>query len=138
MNRYLRASLLAPLVTPLLYCAATLGAAALDPVRRPGITQNLLGGIGVVFAFASPFAYAATFCAALPALWLIRRFGRLTIVRTVLVGAVVGAGVAIALAPSLHRDPVSVSLAPWHGAALGAASAAAWWRLARPSTVPKP
>jgi hypothetical protein len=127
---FVRASLIAPLMAPLLYCMASLTVAIADPVRRDSVGQNLAGGVALVFAFGAPVAYAATFGAGLPALWLMRRFGSLTIGRTVLVGVVVGVAVAAALAPSLRGDLVSVPLAPWHGGLLGAVAAAVWWRIA--------
>ena len=130
MTPFLRASLIAPLTAPFLYCLASLAAAAADPVRRAWMGQNLAGGMALVFAFGAPVAYAATFGAGLPALWLMRRAGSLTIGRTVLVGVVVGFGVAAALAPWLRGDLVSVPLAPWHGGLLRAAAAAVWWWIA--------
>jgi hypothetical protein len=101
-----------------------------DPLRRASIGQNLAGGVGLVFAFGAPVAYAATLGLGLPALWLMRRFGSLTIGRTILVGVVVGFGIAAALAPWLRGDLVSVPLARWHGGCLGAAAAAVWWWIA--------
>jgi hypothetical protein len=130
MMTFVRASLIAPLTVPLLYCMASLAAEVADPNRRAGAGQNLASGVALVFAFGSPVAYAATLGAALPALWLIRRFGRLTIGRTVLVGVVVGVGVAAALGPALRGDLISVPLAPGHGGLLGAAAAAVWWWIA--------
>ena len=130
MTPFVRASLIAPLTAPLLYCTASLAVAVADPVRRASVGQNLAGGVALVFAFGAPVAYAATFGAGLPALWLMRRFGSLTTVRTVLVGVVVGFGIAAALGPALRGDLVSVPLAPWHGGLLGAAAAAVWWWIA--------
>jgi hypothetical protein len=130
MTPFVRASLIAPLTAPLLYCVASLAVAVADPVRRTWVAHNLASGVALVFAFGAPVAYAATFGAGLPALWLMRRFGSLTIGRTVLVGVVVGFGIAAALAPGLRGGLVSVPLAPWHGGVLGAATAAVWWRLA--------
>jgi hypothetical protein len=131
MTPFTRASLIAPLTAPLLYLVATLAGAAADPARRALIGQNLVGAAVIVFAFGAPVAYAATVGAGLPALWLIRRLGSsLTIGRTVLVGVVVGVGIAVALNPWLRGDLVSVPLAPWHGGLLGAATSAAWWWIA--------
>jgi hypothetical protein len=130
MTPFVRASLIAPLTAPLLYLVGSLAAAAADPARQASIGQNLAGAAIIVFAFGAPVSYAATFGAGLPALWLVRRFGSLTIGSTVLVGAVVGSGIAVALAPWLRGDLVSVPLAPWHGGLLGAAAAAVWWRIA--------
>jgi hypothetical protein len=108
MTPFVRASLIAPLTAPLLYCTASLAVAVADPVRRASVGQNLAGGAALVFAFGAPVAYAATFGAGLPALWLMRRFGSLTIGRTVLVGVVVGFGIAAALGPALRGDLVVV------------------------------
>lgn len=130
MTRFVRASIIAPLTVPLLYCLGTLASALLDPARRGSVEQNLAGGVAVVFAFGAPLAYAATVCLGLPALWLVQRLGPLTLGRTVVVGLVVGFGTAALLAPSLRGDLVSVPLPPWSGGLLGAAAAAVWWRLA--------
>lgn len=131
MTPLVRASVIAPLTAPLLYSVASLAAAVADPVRRPSAGQNLAGGVALVFAFGAPIAYAATFGMALPVLWLMRRFGALTPGRILLVGVIVGLAVAAVLGPPLRGDLVSVPLAPWHGALLGAAAAGVWWRLAR-------
>ena len=128
--RIVRASLIAPLATPLLYWVASLAEAFADPVRRAWVGQNLAGGAAVVFAFGAPVAYVATLAAGLPALWLARRFGSLTMGRTTLIGVIVGAVVAAVLAPSLHGELISVPLGPWRGGLLGGATAAVWWRLA--------
>ncbi len=127
----MRATVIAPLAVPLLYCLGRLAAVFADPLRRASAGQNLASGVGLVFAFAAPVAYAATLGLALPALWLVRRLWRLTLVTTVAVGLVVGWGVAVALELRLRSDLVSIPLPPWSGALLGAASAAVWWRLAR-------
>lgn len=131
MTRAWRATLIAPLVVPLLYWAGSLAAALADPVRRPSAGQNLWSGLAFVFAFGSPVAYAATLALGLPALWLVRRLWRLTLATTVAVGLLAGSGVAAVLAPSLRGELVSVPLPVWSGALLGAAAAAAWWALAR-------
>ncbi len=130
MTPFVSASLIGPLTAPSLYCMASLAVAVVDPVRRVSAGQNLAGGVALVFAFGAPVAYAATFGAGLPALWLMRRFGSLTIGRTVVVGVAVGFGIAAALGPPLHGDLVSVPLAPWHGGLLGAVAAAVWWWIA--------
>ena len=131
MSHGVRASLLAPLTAPALYCFGTLAAALIDPARRGSAFQDLGSGITVVFLFGSPIAYAASFGAALPALWLLRRAGPLTWLTVVLVGLAVGAGTAAILGPPLKGELISVPLAPWHGAVLGGAAAGVWYRLAR-------
>jgi hypothetical protein len=130
MKRPVWASLIAPLTTPVLYYAAAFVVAFLDPVRRASIGHNLFSGLVVVMAVGAPIAYVATVAAGLPALWIVRRLGPLTIGRTVLVGLVAGIAVAILLAPSLHGELFSIPLAPWHGGLLGAATAAVWYWLA--------
>jgi hypothetical protein len=130
MKRLVSASLIAPLAAPVLYYVGALIAALLDPVRRGSVGQSLLSGLAVVLAVGTPIAYAATFGAGLPALWIVRRAGPLTIGRTVLVGLLAGVGVAIVIAPWLHGELVSIPLAPWHGGLLGAATAAVWYWLA--------
>jgi hypothetical protein len=104
--------------------------ALLDPARRRSAGQNLIGGMTVVLAFGAPIAYAATFGAGLPVLWAVRRVAPLTLARTILVGLLVGVGVAIAIAPWLRGELVSVPLAPGQGGLLGAASAVVWYWLA--------
>jgi hypothetical protein len=126
-----RASLIAPLAGPLLYWVGALGAAFADPGRRSWAGQNLTGGLVLIFAFAAPVAYAATLLLALPALWLMRRAGPLTLGRTVLVGVLVGVGVAAVMGPPLRGELFSAPLSPWAGGLLGAGSSAVWWKLAR-------
>ena len=123
MNRHLRAFLIAPLTAPLLYCAGTLAAAFADPVRRGHAGQNLLSGALVVFAAGAPIAYAAAAIGALPALWIERRFGRLGLLPTIVVGLIVGGGVAAAIQPFLLGEVVTVLLPAWGGALMGAGAA---------------
>ena len=130
MTRVVRATLIAPLVVPLLYWTGSLAGALADPARRGYAGHNLWSGLAFVFAFASPVAYAATLALGLPALWLVRRLWRLTLPTTVTVGLVVGSGVAAVLAPNVRGELVSVPLPVWSGALLGAAAAGVWWVLA--------
>lgn len=129
-RRLLRATAIAPLIVPLLYCAGSLAAAFSDPLRRPSAGQNLVRGVMLVFAVGAPVAYAATLCAGLPLLWVMRRLGPLTLWRSAAAGLVVGYGTALALAPHLGGDLIRIPLPPWSGAVMGAAAAAVWWRLA--------
>ena len=129
MTRVVRASLIAPLTVPLLYCIGSLAGALGDPTRRGSAGQNLAGGVALVFAFGAPVAYAATVCVGQPALWLVQRLGSLTFGRTVVVGLVVGFVTAAGLAPWLRGDLVSIPLPPWSGGLLGATAAAVWWGL---------
>ena len=131
MMRIVRATLIAPLVVPLLYWTASLAGALADSGRRGYAGQNLWSGLAFVFAFATPVAYAATLALGLPALWLVRHLWRLTLATAVVVGLVVGSGVAAVLEPHLRGELVSAPLPVWSGALLGAAAAAAWWALAR-------
>ena len=128
-----RATLIAPLVVPLLYWAGGMAGAFADPVRRGSAGHNLWNGLVLVYAFASPVAYAATLVLGLPALWLVGRFWQRSLAATVAVGLVVGSGVAAVLEPNLRGELVSVPLPVWSGALLGAAAAATWWALAQPS-----
>src|SRR5260221_797686 len=116
MTRVVRATLIAPLVVPLLYWTGSLAGALADPVRRGYAGHNLWSGLAFVFAFASPVAYAATLALGLPALWLVRRLWRLTLATTVTVGLVVGSGVAAGLAPHVRWGLVSGPLPVGSGA----------------------
>src|SRR5260370_40647584 len=126
MTRVVRATLIAPLVVPLLYWTGSLAGALADPVRRGYAGHNLWSGLAFVFAFASPVAYAATLALGLPALWLVRRLWRLTLATTVAVGLVVGSGVAAVLAPNGRGGLVSVALPAWSGALPRAAARRGW------------
>ncbi len=127
--RVVVASVVAPLATPLLYWLGAMVVVAADPARRGSLGRGLFRSLELVFAFGAPVAYLATLAGGLPALWLVRRFGTLTLVRTALVGALVGDLTAAILHPWLTTAVVSVPLAPWQGAVLGAATAALWGRL---------
>jgi hypothetical protein len=83
---------------------------------------------GAIFSAASPIAYVATFVAGLP-LWLLARGRPLPLWIPVVTGAAGGMIVALILAPSLRGDLFSIPLGIWRGAALGAVTAAVWWRL---------
>jgi apolipoprotein N-acyltransferase len=130
MNRFTRASLTAPLTAPLLYYSIAIVAAILDPVRRASAGLNLFSGLALVLAFGAPVAYAATFALGLPLLWLVRRVAPLTLARVILVGFLVGLGVAMGLAPWLRGELISIPLPPLQGGLLGSASAAVWYWLA--------
>lgn len=131
MNRFVRATLIAPLTAPVLYWAGTGAVAAADPDRRADVVPNLFHDLPVVMVWGAPVAYVVTVAVALPALWLLRRHGPLTAERTVAVGLVVGLLTGLILAPQLRGDLITVPMGPWIGVALGAASAAVWWLLAR-------
>src|SRR5260221_3245415 len=135
MTGVVRATLIAPLVVPLLYWTGSLAGAIADPGRRGYAGHNLWSGLAFVFAFASPVAYAATLALGLPALWLVRRLWRLTLATTVAVGLVVGSGVAAVLAPNVRGELVSVPLPLWSGALLGAPAAGVWWVVAGAGTL---
>jgi len=127
----LRATIIAPLTAPLLYWAGSFAFALADPVRRSYADQNMFGALAVVGAGGAPVAYAATLLIALPALWLLSKIGPLTPGRTMLTGLVTGVAVGIPLARMLRGDLFSVPMPLWAAGALGAASAAVWWRCAR-------
>jgi hypothetical protein len=126
-GRVVRATLIAPLVVPLLYLTVTFALILADPVLRG---EHHPSGVVVLFALAAPVAYAATLGLALPALWLLRRFWRLTLASTVAVGLIVGFGVVIVFYPPEPGAFIRIWLPPWLGALLGGTSAAVWWRLA--------
>lgn len=124
----LRAFLIAPLVTPLLYWAEMVLEALADPARQPGALQNALGGLAIVYAFGGPIAYAATAVAGLPMYHLLRR-RHLHPALVVGLGALAGAVVAWGLGPWLRGELFSVRLGVWRGALLGGVTAAVWWRM---------
>ncbi len=128
-KRIVLASLAAPLTTPLLYWVGLVAGMVADPARRNRLPEGAFSGLPAVFAAAVPIAYVAT-AGALVLLWLVRRFGALTLYRTVLVGALVGTVTAAIMQPGLRGELFSIPLPPWEGALLGAASAAAWWLMA--------
>lgn len=130
MKRAVRASLVAPLTAPVLYYAMATFAALVDPLRRASVSQSFLTGLALVMALGAPVAYVATLGIGLPLLWIVRRVAPLTLARTILVGFLVGVGVATGLAPWLRGELVSIPLPPWQGALLGGASAAVWYWLA--------
>ncbi len=128
-RRVVVASLVAPLATPLLYWLGLVGGMVADRARWNQLPDSAVTLLPLVAYAAAPTAYVAT-VAALGLLWLVRRFGALTLYRTVLVGALVGTVTAAIMQPGLRGELFSIPLPPWEGALLGAASAAAWWRLA--------
>ena len=130
MTWWTRAFLLAPLATPLLYAAGSLLEALADPVRRSYATQNLWGGVLMIFMFGAPIAYGAALVLGLPALCLLRRAGALTWWSVLILGAVIGLAVAAVLTPQWRGDLISVPMGPWRGAWLGAATAGVWYGLA--------
>jgi len=134
---YLRAFLVAPLVVPILYWAGLLLQALADPNRRRLALQAPFAGLGYVLAIGTPIAYAATFVASVPAIWLVRHAGKWALAAMVVLGGVVGLVVTLVLSPYLRGDLFSVILSPLGGAGLGAASAGVFWCLApQPSTLP--
>jgi hypothetical protein len=128
--RAVRATLIAPLVVPLLYLMGSVTAALADP--SGSANRSLLVGVWVIVVIAAVVAYAATLALALPLLWLVRWMWRLTLTTTVAVGVIVGTGLAAARPPQAHDDLLIVPLPIWGAALLGAAAGAMWWWLARP------
>ncbi len=128
-RRVIVGSLVAPLATPLLYWLGLAAGMVADPAKRGSLPDSAVTLLPLVAYAAAPTAYAATVLA-LALLWLLRRFGALTLYRTVLVGALVGTLTAALIQPGLRGELFSIPLPPWVGALLGAASAAVWWRLA--------
>jgi hypothetical protein len=125
VKRILIAVLLAPLTAPVLYWIGALAVAILDPSRQVGFDESL-SALGMMLAFGSPVAYVATVVAVGPALWLQRRFGPRALAPVLLLGTIVGVATAIVIGPPLRGELIRVPLAPWHGGALGCASAGAF------------
>jgi hypothetical protein len=123
--------LIAPLVAPALYWLSTLAFALADPARRGSVLGQAFSGLGVIMTFGVPIAVAATLIAAGPASWLIRRSGPRTPAALTVLGAATGVVTSLIVTPLLRGELFSVLLPPWAGAALGAASAAAFWWLSR-------
>ena len=136
MKSFLRAFVVAPLVTPILYWAGTLALALADPNRRRMALQAPLGGAGYILAVGAPIAYAATIVAAVPAIWLLRHAGRWALRAMLLLGGIVGLVTAVVLSPYLRGELFSVILSPLGGAGLGALSAGVFWWLAPQPTTP--
>jgi hypothetical protein len=129
--RAVRAFLIAPLAAPALYWLLATAEAIADPVRRPSAFQAPFVALAVVVAFGAPVSYAATLAAGFPAWWMLRRPAGPAVVGLIVLGALTGAATAWLMAPWLSGELVSIPLPPWEGAALGAASAALFFRMAR-------
>ena len=116
----IRASILAPLVAPLvlwLWNAPT----AHDPFK----------GIGVLFAFGSVMAYAAMLGIGLPAVVMLAYFRALSFRRILVLGLVSGVAVAEVMRVAQQGAVFPVVVLPhWLGGIIGAACAAVWWKLA--------
>ena len=82
-----------------------------------------------VGATGIPVAYAAALIAGAPVYALLRRLGVLSRWTLWLTGGVIGAVVAVLLAPSLHGALFSIPFPWWAGALLGLVSAETFWRL---------
>jgi hypothetical protein len=127
-----RAFLLAPLATPLAYWADMLIETGLDPGRHGAGVNEALNVLPVVIISAAPAAYPATLALGIP-LWLLARRRGLPAWAAVSVGAIGGVATAYLIGPSLRGELFSIPMGPWRGAALGAITAAVWWRLLRPA-----
>jgi hypothetical protein len=115
----IRASVLAPLAAPVLFWLFHLPRA-----------QDAFNDLGIVLAFGGVMAYAAMIGIGLPALGILAYFRALTFARTLALGIVAGLAVAEVMRIAQQGALFPVTLPYWLGAVIGAACAAAWWRLA--------
>ena len=132
----LNAFLLAPLAAPLGYWVGLLVWGVIIAARPdagsapgPGASLRLLG---LVLATGAPVAYGTTLVAGLPVYLALRRLGWLGRAPLWVGGAVLGAVVALLMAPSLRSDLFSIPFPPWAGAALGVVVAETFRRLHPP------
>lgn len=133
-RRAVLAFLVAPLVAPIGYW---LGATALGVVRMmqgqisaPSPTNLVTSLFWVVVVGALP-AYAAGLGAGVPLYLALRRTRWLRRAVVLPLGGALGVVTAMLMAPQLRGELFSIPLPPWAGAALGVASAEAFWRLRR-------
>ncbi len=108
---------------------------------------NIVLGFLINFFVSSLISYATAFCIAMPCLWCLSWFTRLTRIKTVVVGAVVGGALWLPVTalewqtsgadsgpppdplPAMLRDEAG-DWATWLLMAAGAVTAAAYWRIA--------
>jgi hypothetical protein len=125
-RRLLGAFLIAPLTAPAAY-AAFLVAMMLARVALGSASSSSLGGIGelvlAVAALGVPLAYGAAFLAGAPIYFVLRHRGVVAPQTLWIVGAMIGAAVALLLAPRLRGDPISIRFPWWAGSLLGVLSA---------------
>jgi hypothetical protein len=125
-RRILGALLIAPLTAPAAY-AAFLVAMMLSRVAFGSASSSSLSGIGelvlAVAALGVPLAYGAAFLAGAPIYLVLRRRGVVAPQALWIVGAMIGALVALLLAPQLRGEPVSIRFPWWTGSLLGVLSA---------------
>jgi len=133
-GRLVRAFAFAPLAAPVT-CIALLFADALTRATFGSESfpsaQSAAELVAAVGATGIPVAYAAALIGGGPAYLLLRRLGIVTRWTLWLTGGVIGAIVAVLLAPSLHGALFSLPFPWWAGAVLGLASAETFWRLLR-------
>jgi hypothetical protein len=125
-RRLLGAFLIAPLTAPAAY-AAFLVAMMLSRVAFGSASSSSLSGIGelvlAVAALGVPLAYSAAFLAGAPIYLVVRRRGVVAAQVFWIVGAMIGAVVALLLAPRLRGGLVSIRFPWWTGSLLGLLSA---------------
>ena len=92
---------------------------------------SVLGAMLDVLVAGTPIAYAAALVGGLPIYLALRRAGLARRVPLLIGGAVLGAVVALLLAPQLRGDLFSIPLPPWVGVILGVAAAETFWRMVR-------
>jgi hypothetical protein len=126
----LAAFLVAPLAAPVAYVLGTLLIGFFMPGAAFTVRSSLDLIIGV-FTLGAPCAYAAALVLGVPTYFLLRRAGLLSRWTIWLAGAVIGAAGALALAPYLRGDFLSIRFPWWVAALLGLASAEVFWRMQR-------
>jgi hypothetical protein len=124
----LRALVIAPLAAPVLYWAGAVLTSVADS-SRPFSLRTAASALAVVVAVGAPISYAAAGVAAIPAVWMLRRWGNRALSAVLLVGAIAGALTALIVQPYLRGELFSVILTSWHGAVLGSTSACLFWWL---------
>lgn len=128
----LRAFLIAPLAAPAAY-ALFLLATIFAPVAFGSASLPSLGSLGeLLLAVASlgvPIAYGAAALAGAPIYFTLRRAGAVAPLTLWITGAMIGAVVALLLAPRLRGELFSIRFPLWLGILLGALSAEVFRRL---------
>ena len=125
-RRVLGAFLIAPLTAPAAY-GAFLVATMLARVAFGSASSSSLSGIGelvlAVGTLGVPLAYGAALLAGAPIYLVLRRRGAVAPQTVWIVGALIGAVVALLLAPRLRGELVSIRFPWWTGSLLGVLSA---------------
>ena len=140
-RRLVRAFLLAPLVAPLGYWLGAIGwgvARSLQGQAQLPSATSVVTMLGLTLAAGAPPAYATALVGGVPLYFVLRHTHWMRRAVVLPLGAVLGATTAVLMAPQLRGDLFSIPLPPWAGAALGLASAEAFWRLRRGTDEERP